>query len=264
MDSDLQDQLEDLSTNITTLEAALAPLLDTPLSATSSKLPLLDKAKLYILSTYALESLLFSALRLNGIDCSSHPVKAELNRVKEYFAKIKSAEEVGAGGRSLGAGRLDKEAAGRFIRHGLQGNEKYDRERRERTQRERAGAKRKLDALSRVGTHTRFDETVKKIKEEGFTVVQANEADEDSGDEIVVTPAPSKRQKASSEADEGTGDEIVVTQPSRKTKDPDALDILDQAVADNTAAAASDALQESKSQKKKRKPRSKKNRKSDG
>jgi hypothetical protein len=51
--------LEQLDDEVEDLEEALAPLLKTPLSETSSKLPLLDKAKLYVLITYAIESVLF-------------------------------------------------------------------------------------------------------------------------------------------------------------------------------------------------------------
>lgn len=53
---DLLDQLDD---EIDDLEESLAPLLKTALSETTSKLPLLDKAKLYVLVTYAIESMLF-------------------------------------------------------------------------------------------------------------------------------------------------------------------------------------------------------------
>lgn len=242
MDSDLQEHLDSLSSNITALESALHPLLSQPLSSSTSKLPLLDKAKLYVLSTYALESILFSSLRLNGVEVADHPIKAELNRVKEYFSKIKSAEEVGAGGRSLGAGRLEKEAAGRFIKHGLAGNEKYDRERKERTERERAGAKRKLEAMnanSGPGTHTRFDAAGKKMSEgEKVAVVSAKEADDETGDEIVVAQAPKKKQKQKNGQSGGeTEDEIVVAQP-RKTRgsgsgDTPALDSLDQVLVGN-------------------------------
>jgi exosome complex protein LRP1 len=51
--------LEQLDDEVDDLEDALAPLLKTALSQTSSKLPLLDKAKLYTLVTYAIESMLF-------------------------------------------------------------------------------------------------------------------------------------------------------------------------------------------------------------
>ena len=51
--------LEQLDDEVDDLEEALAPLLKTAMAETSSKLPLLDKAKLYTLMTYAIESLLF-------------------------------------------------------------------------------------------------------------------------------------------------------------------------------------------------------------
>jgi exosome complex protein LRP1 len=55
--------LEQLDGEIDDLEESLAPLMTTALSETASKLPLLDKAKLYVLVTYAIESILF---------CKSH------------------------------------------------------------------------------------------------------------------------------------------------------------------------------------------------
>ena len=51
--------IEHLDDKIDDLEEALAPLLKTALSDSASKLPLLDRAKLYVLSTYAIESLIF-------------------------------------------------------------------------------------------------------------------------------------------------------------------------------------------------------------
>jgi exosome complex protein LRP1 len=150
---DLHPLLEDLETQIDDLTDSLSPFLAGPLSYQTSKLPLLDQAKLYVLATYAIESLLFSSLRLSGVDAKAHPVFQELGRVKEYFQKIKAAETGGAGAKKGGSGRIDKEAAGRFIRAGLAGNERLDRER------ERAGAKRKLESLSE-GVLTRFDGVV--------------------------------------------------------------------------------------------------------
>ena len=54
--SDLVDQLDD---DIDELEERLEPLLSTAFSATTKKLPVLDRAKLYVLVTYTIESLLF-------------------------------------------------------------------------------------------------------------------------------------------------------------------------------------------------------------
>ena len=56
---DLQPQLDRLEENIDDLEEVIRPLLKTALSDTSTNLPLLDKAKLYVLVVYSIESLLF-------------------------------------------------------------------------------------------------------------------------------------------------------------------------------------------------------------
>lgn len=168
---DLHDLLDDLTTNIDDLSTTLGPLLSTPLPQQTAKLPLLDQAKLYTLAVYSIESLLFSSLRLNGVDAKSHPVFQELGRVKEYFGKIKVAEN----GPEKRPTTLDKDAAGRFIKHGLRGNEKYDRERAERVGREKAGAKRKLEEMSE-GRHTRLDgEDARRVK-----VVRADDAEGES------------------------------------------------------------------------------------
>lgn len=56
---ELASLFEELDGNIDGLEEALAPLLDKDINETASKLPLLDKAKLHVLVTYAIESLIF-------------------------------------------------------------------------------------------------------------------------------------------------------------------------------------------------------------
>ena len=56
---DLGPLIELLDENIDDLEEALEPLLRNALSDTAGKLPLLDKAQLYVLVTYAIESILF-------------------------------------------------------------------------------------------------------------------------------------------------------------------------------------------------------------
>ena len=62
MESDAIDPLlEALDGSVDELEQALSSLFTKSLSQTASKLPLLDKAKLYVLGTYAIESILFCA-----------------------------------------------------------------------------------------------------------------------------------------------------------------------------------------------------------
>ncbi|KAB5560172.1 Sas10/Utp3/C1D family-domain-containing protein [Coniochaeta sp. 2T2.1] len=115
--TDLKPQLDDLGTSLDNLEAALKPLLG-DVGSVASKLPLLDKAKLNVLTCYAIESLLFSALRLNGVDAKEHAIMAELTRVKQYFAKIQKIENPPAEREAT----TDTRAAIRFIRSDLSDN----------------------------------------------------------------------------------------------------------------------------------------------
>jgi hypothetical protein len=69
--SNVLSLLEQLDDEIDDLEGSLAPLLNTTLAETSSKLPVLDKAKLYVLVTYAIESVLFCKSYDQIIDASS-------------------------------------------------------------------------------------------------------------------------------------------------------------------------------------------------
>ncbi|KAI1392563.1 Sas10/Utp3/C1D family-domain-containing protein [Hypoxylon trugodes] len=110
-------QLEQLDDEIDNLEEALQPILGN-ISDVANKLPLLDKAKLYVLATYSLESMLFSSLRLNGVNAKEHPVFKELSRVRQYFDKIKNAENPPQKPEQS----LNKEAAIRFIRADLAEN----------------------------------------------------------------------------------------------------------------------------------------------
>jgi exosome complex protein LRP1 len=56
---DLGPLLVQLEDNIDDLEDILEPLLQTKLANVTKSFPLLDKAKLHVLITYAIESLLF-------------------------------------------------------------------------------------------------------------------------------------------------------------------------------------------------------------
>lgn len=55
---DMTPDLERLDSHIDSLEDALKPLIDN-LTEMSNELPLLDKAKMFALTAYAIESLLF-------------------------------------------------------------------------------------------------------------------------------------------------------------------------------------------------------------
>ncbi|OTA56833.1 hypothetical protein K449DRAFT_154688 [Hypoxylon sp. EC38] len=114
----ISPQLDRLDDEIDNLEEALQPILNN-VSDVANKLPLLDKAKLYVLVTYSIESMLFSSLRLNGVNAKEHPVFKELTRVRQYFEKIKNAENPPL---QKPEQTLNKEAAIRFIRADLAEN----------------------------------------------------------------------------------------------------------------------------------------------
>ncbi|EGE09560.1 exosome-associated family protein [Trichophyton equinum CBS 127.97] len=144
--SDLMPLLEQLEDSIDDIEEVLEPLLERGLTATAQKLPLLDKAKLHVLLSYSIESLIFSYLRLNDVDAKEHPVFRELNRVRQYHEKIKTLEAPPEK-RTM---TLDTQAAGRFIKHGLAGNDKYDLERAEREAKEKALAQLRAAQLAKM------------------------------------------------------------------------------------------------------------------
>jgi exosome complex protein LRP1 len=184
MDTDLRPLVDTLASNLDDAEESLASLINTALSTSTSKLPLLDKAKLYTLVTYAIESLLFSYLRLNGLDAKTHPVFAELTRVKQYFEKIKTAETSHVKRNAT----LDKAAAGRFIKQGLAGNDEYDRKRAEQQEKEKNGAKRKFeDMTERVGSHSRFEAMSRKM---------IDDEAESSSKDVDMSEADSKKKSS--------------------------------------------------------------------
>ncbi|KAJ9155645.1 hypothetical protein NKR23_g1838 [Pleurostoma richardsiae] len=133
--TDITPHLDRLDVDLDELEEALKPLLGN-MGEVSSRLPLLDKAKLYVLATYSIESVLFSALRLNGVEAKDHAVFKELIRVRQYFDKIKKIEEP-APERDTS---LDKQAAIRFLKSDLADNPEVSKKLAEQLAKERAKA----------------------------------------------------------------------------------------------------------------------------
>ncbi|KAF2228982.1 hypothetical protein EV356DRAFT_494597 [Viridothelium virens] len=117
--TDIGSLLDGLEGNIDKLEAALDPVVSQALSETTNKMPVLDKAKFYIFVTYAIESILFSYLRLKGTNAKEHPVFSELARVKQYFQKVYKVENPDPPETSKPKLTVDKDAARRFVTAGV-------------------------------------------------------------------------------------------------------------------------------------------------
>ncbi|KAF7302921.1 Nuclear nucleic acid-binding protein C1D [Mycena kentingensis (nom. inval.)] len=110
----LKLKLESLDASLSTLEDAVAPLFEQTLAETTVGLTPIEQAKLQTLVPYVLYDLIFIYLKTKGIDPKTHPVVAELARVKKYFDKISSAEIP-----DTRPTQLDKGAATRFIKHAI-------------------------------------------------------------------------------------------------------------------------------------------------
>ncbi|OQD76924.1 hypothetical protein PENDEC_c003G01618 [Penicillium decumbens] len=189
---DLLPLLEQLDDDVDDLEEVLQPFLSQSLSKGSKNLPVMDKAKLHVLITYTLESLIFSYLRLHGVDAKQHSVFRELSRVRQYFDKIK-ALETEPEQRTM---TLDKEAAGRFIKHGLAGNNKIDLELAEKQAKERARAEFKAAMLAKKKASAIPDlpAQTKDLSSAGPSTAQSG-ADSDDSDEDVDSDAEAELAK---------------------------------------------------------------------
>ncbi|KAM7189769.1 Sas10/Utp3/C1D family domain containing protein [Naviculisporaceae sp. PSN 640] len=133
--TDITPQLEQLDGDLDQLEAALEPLFG-DIGDISSRLPLLDKAKLNVLTCYAIESILFSSLRLNGVDAKNHAIFTELTRIKQYFEKIKKIETPAPERETT----VNMEAAVRVLRADLGDNKEVKAQLTEQIAKERAKA----------------------------------------------------------------------------------------------------------------------------
>ncbi|KAL1748929.1 Sas10/Utp3/C1D family-domain-containing protein [Schizophyllum fasciatum] len=103
-----------LSASLDKLERELAPLLDRPLAETLAGLEPIEQARLQTLLPYIIYDLSFIQLKTHGVDPKTHPVISELDRVRQYFEKIKKVEDT-----TTRQSTVDKDAAARFIKHAI-------------------------------------------------------------------------------------------------------------------------------------------------
>ncbi|KIW07903.1 uncharacterized protein PV09_01813 [Verruconis gallopava] len=186
------DLVDDLSANIDELTAALQPLITKPIDSTASTFALpIDKAKFYALSTYAIGSILHSYERLsaasNPQEYRSHPVMTELKRVQQYMQKIDAIEN------PIPVKTLDTAAAGRFVKAGLAGNDKYDAQKAGKIDGDKMAAKRKLEEMPGY-----YEAEIKKSKSKKKKSRRSEHSvlDVDEKDLELVKPIISQEQKS--------------------------------------------------------------------
>lgn len=116
---DLDEELLNDKSLITTIQnldhsiAEIETLLESRLNVDYNSLSVEDKIKHDVLIAFALNSLYWMYLRMDGVDPTTHGIKKELDRVKSSMelAKIAMAKKT--------MPRVDKGAAGRFVGHAL-------------------------------------------------------------------------------------------------------------------------------------------------
>ncbi|KAF3318375.1 hypothetical protein TWF173_007789 [Orbilia oligospora] len=202
MESELWPALDDFEDSVDAISETLKPLLEQNLPKHASRLPLFDKAKLYIITTYALETLLYTYLETSATPTADHPIMKELTRVRQYFQKIRDIEskepkqEEKASTASSSARVdtrenlvLDKAAAERFISAALAGNDKYDIERAENTRLQKERAKEKLGELG---------EGVKDPLGQRAPESSSEDDDEDGGVRLVMSDSGDEAEKSAS------------------------------------------------------------------
>lgn len=128
----------------------------------------LDAARMQVSVAYVLMDLVWILLKTKGVDPTNHPVMQELERVKSYFGKIKRVQDDEKEPKEEQKGsRVDKSAAGRFIRAALAG-----------------------EPGSTPGKHTKFDDDASPAKQE------TKEAEKEAAAEVKTTPAGKKKRPA--------------------------------------------------------------------
>ncbi|KAF8273035.1 hypothetical protein EI94DRAFT_1564974, partial [Lactarius quietus] len=96
------------------LETGLDALLSQSLPEHILGLDTIQQAKLQVVIPYLVYDLVFVYLKTKGLDPKTHPVVTELERVRQYFDKIKDAEDPAK--RQFA---IDRAAATRFIKHAI-------------------------------------------------------------------------------------------------------------------------------------------------
>ncbi|KAF5375288.1 hypothetical protein D9758_000543 [Tetrapyrgos nigripes] len=109
-----KSKLAVLSASLEELESHLDPLFSQSFSETLLGLEPIQQAKLQTVIPYLVYDLVFIYLKTRGLDPKTHPVFAELEGVRQYFDKIKNAENP-----ATRTTQVDKAAASRFIKHAI-------------------------------------------------------------------------------------------------------------------------------------------------
>ncbi|KAN0060413.1 hypothetical protein ACQY0O_007743 [Thecaphora frezii] len=233
--------LKKLSTSLTSLDTILHPLLEGyTLEDITNNLQFgedgadrndddlagrLDSARLQVSVAYVLLDLVWIYLKTKGINPTTHPVMGELERVKSYFAKIKAVQNRENEEAHM---KLDKSAAGRFIRAALSGNDS-------------SPSSATSAAAAAAGKHTKFDDDEDEDKDSNPQPKDGNNEAEKQG----------KDDKARPKMDPFKGYDQPTTPAKRKADDDTQEQTPVEKAAKQTPSSASASAQKKKKKGKK-------------
>ncbi|KAI8925479.1 hypothetical protein BC831DRAFT_401143 [Entophlyctis helioformis] len=115
--TELEDKAQALLDQALEAKMLIEQVADTPLQDKLKDMDPLEKARWLTTVAYSICSLTFVYLRTVGVSPKTHPVKAELDRIKTAFTKIEKLS-----GGMQPTMRIDQKAAKRFVNHTLAAN----------------------------------------------------------------------------------------------------------------------------------------------
>ncbi|RIA96397.1 hypothetical protein C1645_755045 [Glomus cerebriforme] len=137
----IRNTLSELEGGFDDIDSLLEPLLSQPLSELASSLGPIDRARLYLLYGYTLNSLISLFLELKGQDSKIRILEEQYRRIQDCSEKITNT--VNPPQPSLS---LNRDAASRFVKHALSNAKDRDRDTRENSR------------ATSSGTHIRFND----------------------------------------------------------------------------------------------------------
>ncbi|XP_016304997.1 nuclear nucleic acid-binding protein C1D-like [Sinocyclocheilus anshuiensis] len=120
--TEIEENLNDFETSLSSVQNMVQTLVSVSRSDNLLQLDPLDRAKLDLMSAYALNSMFWMYLVTQGVNPKDHAIKQELDRIRTYMNKVKEITD------KRKAARLDKGAASRFVRNALWDPEDKKRE----------------------------------------------------------------------------------------------------------------------------------------
>ncbi|XP_075412162.1 nuclear nucleic acid-binding protein C1D [Tenrec ecaudatus] len=111
--TEIHDYLSAFETSIGAVEEMLKTMMSVSRNELLQKLDPLEQAKVDLVSAYTLNSMFWVYLATQGVNPKEHPVKQELERIREHMNRVKEITD------KKKAGKLDKGAAARFVKNAL-------------------------------------------------------------------------------------------------------------------------------------------------